>query len=339
MNAFVTGSTGLLGSNLVKQLLGGGHTVKALARSAAKAQQLLGTHPNLTVVVGDLEDIPSFAPQMAGCDLLFHCAAYFREYFGRGDHWPKLKRINVDGTIALLTQAEQQGVQKVIYVSSSAVIGNGAHGGLGDESTPPGAMSVDNLYAKSKVLAEEAISEWLKTHQLPVVLILPTWMYGPQDAAPTGAGQLVLDFLNRNLPAVVPGGSAVVDVRDVAEAMIAAVDKGKSGERYIINNHYQSLAGINQLLAKISNVPAPRIHIPYPAALLLPWLSESAARLRGTETLITVSGIRTMKNGHDVSAAKAKRELGFQPRPFEETLRDTINWYRQFQPEKVGNAS
>lgn len=338
MNAFVTGSTGLLGSNLVKQLLDGGHKVKALARSSAKAQRLLGVHPNLTIVEGDLADIPSFAPQMAGCDLLFHCAAYFREYFGQGDHWPKLKAINVDGTIALLTQAEQQGVQKVIYVSSSAVIGNGVNGKAGDESTPPGVMTADNLYAKSKVLAEEAIAKWLPHHQLPVVLILPTWMYGPQDAAPTAAGQLVIDFLNRNLPAIIPGGSAVVDARDVASAMIAAVAKGKNGERYIINNQYQSLASINQLLAKLSKVPAPRLHIPYPAALLLAWLAETMARLRGTETLITINGIRTMKNGHNVSAAKAKRDLDFQPRPFEETLLDTINWYRQFQPEKVGQA-
>lgn len=338
MNAFVTGSTGLLGSNLVKQLLESGHTVKALARSAAKAQQLLGTHPNLTIVVGDLEDIPGFAPQMAGCDLLFHCAAYFREYFGQGDHWPKLKRINVDGTIALLNQSEQLGLQKVIYVSSSAVIGHGANGKPGDESTPPGAMITDNLYAKSKLLAEEAIAKWLPDHQLPVVLILPTWMYGPQDVAPTGAGQLVLDFLNRKLPGVVPGGSAVVDARDVAAAMIAAVEKGKSGERYIISNHYHSLADINRLLAKVSQVPAPRIHIPYPVALLVAWVSETTARLRGTDTLITVNGIRTMKNSHAVSATKAERELDFRPRSFEETLRDTINWYRQFQPEKVGQA-
>jgi dihydroflavonol-4-reductase len=339
MNAFVTGSTGLLGSNLVQQLLEAGYCVKALARSAEKAKRLLGAHPNLTIVVGDMEEITGFAPALAGCDLLFHCAAYFREYFGNGDHWPKLKRINVDGTIELFTQAERHGLQKVIYVSSSAVIGNGTHGQPGDESTPPGIMSAENLYAKSKVLAEEAIAQWLQSHHLPVVLILPTWMYGPQDAAPTAAGQLVIDFLNRNLPAIIPGGSAVVDVRDVASAMIAAVEKGKSGERYIINNEYQSLAAINRLLAKISGAPAPRIHIPYPAALLLAWLSEGVARLRGTETLITVNGIRTMKNGHDVSAAKAKRELGFQPRPFEATLRDTVNWYRKFQPEKLGSAS
>ena len=338
MNAFVTGSTGLLGSNLVKQLLDGGYTVKALARSASKAQQLLGTHPKLTIVVGDMENIPSFAAQMAGSDLLFHCAAYFREYYGQGDHWAKLKRINVDGTIELFTQAEEKGVQKVIYVSSSATIGRGPNGQPGDESTPPGALTAGNLYAQSKVLAEEAIATWLKSHSLPVVLILPTWMYGPQDAAPTGAGQLILDYLNRNLPGVVPGGSAVVDARDVANAMITAVEKGKSGERYIISNQFQTLGHINQLLAKISNVPAPRMYIPYPVALLVAWCSETVARLRGTETLITVNGIRTMKNALDVSAAKAKRELGFHPRSFEETLRDTINWYRQFQPEKVGKT-
>lgn len=337
MNAFVTGSTGLLGSNLIKLLLEQGWQVTALARSSEKARRQLGDSPNLTIVQGDMEEIAGFAAKMKGCDLLFHVAAYFREYYGSGDHWAMLEKINIKGTVSLLDEALKQGIQKVIYVSSSGVIGVPDNGKPGDEATPPGDMQTQNLYMKSKVLAEQAIAEWHKTHSLPVVLILPTWMWGPQDAAPTAAGQLTLDFLNRNLPAIVPGGSSVVDARDVAQMMIAAVEKGKSGERYIINNEFWSITHIASTLEKITGVAAPKVHLPYPVALSVAWLSETMARLRGTETLLTVSGIRTMQHGHNVTAAKAQRELGFRPRPFTETLRDTVAWYQQNQPEKIKN--
>lgn len=328
MHAFVTGSTGLLGSNLVRLLLDRGHTVVALARSADKAHKLLGESSRLHIVVGDMEDVAGFAPHLQNADVLFHTAAYFREYYGAGDHWARLEKINVQGTIKLLEEAERHGVGKVIYVSSSGVIGTRPDGQPGDESTPPDEAAERNLYIKSKVLAEAAITDWLKTHTLPVVLILPTWMHGPQDAAPTGAGRLVLDFLHRQLPAIVPGGSAVVDARDVAQAMLLAVERGASGERYIVSNEFWTLAGIAQTLEKISGAPAPRFYMPYPLALAVAWVTETVALLRGQDALITVNGIRTLKHGHEVSAAKAKRVLGVTFRPFEETLRDAMQWYQ-----------
>jgi dihydroflavonol-4-reductase len=338
MKAFVTGSTGLLGSNLVKQLLEQEHEVIALARSPEKARKQLGTSPRLTVVKGDIEDNSTFADAMRGCDVLFHTAAYFREYFGRGDHWAMLKRINVDGTIDLLTRAEQLGVKKTIYVSSSGVIDSHADGTV-DESTPPGPLQESNLYMKSKVLAEQHLLDWLKTHHMPVVQILPTWIWGPGDAAPTSAGQLVVDFLNRKLPGVVEGRMNVVDARDVAQSMIAAVETGRSGERYIISNRSITLAEIMKMLEAASGVPSPRMFIPYRMALVVATLSEAMARLRGTETLITVQGIRTLQDRSVLSAAKARRELGMTVRPMEETIRDAVAWYRANQPEKVANAA
>jgi dihydroflavonol-4-reductase len=339
MKAFVTGSTGLLGSNLTRLLLEQGYEVVALARSPEKARAQLGQSARLSVVRGDIEDNATFVDKLAGCDVLFHCAAYFRESFGSGDHWPKLKRINVDGTIDLLNKAEAAGVKRVIYVSSSATIGHSADGRPGDESTPPDANLDGQLYAQSKVLAEQEIAKWLKTHALPVVLILPTWIYGPQDAAPTAAGQLVIDFLNRQLPAIPPGGSAIVDVRDVAQGMINAVERGRSGERYILNNEYQSLVSINALLEKISGVPATKVHLSYPIAVGMAWVMQTLAALQGKDALITVAGIRTMQNGRDTNAAKARRELGFAPRPFADTLRDTVAWFRANQPDKLKGSS
>ncbi len=326
MKAFVTGSTGLLGSNLVRQLVGAGWEVKALARSKEKAAKLLGD-TRAQVVTGDMENADGFAAELAGCDVLFHTAAYFREYFAPGDHWATLENINVKGTIKLLDEAEKRGVKKVIYVSSSTVIGMKANGEPGDETTPPDAHASENLYAKSKVVAEAAIAEFLKTHSIPVILILPTAMFGPGDAAPTTAGQIILDFIHRKLPVIPPGGFSVVDARDVAQAMIQAVERGKSGERYIINNAYRSLGDIVKQLEQITGIPAPTRQIPYLMALTYAWVMETRARLTGTETVITVNGIRTVGKAYEVKSDKAQRELGATIRPFEDTLRDEIHWY------------
>ncbi len=332
MQAFVTGSTGLLGNNLVRGLVDAGWTVKALVRSARKGQEMPGNLPGVTLIEGDMQDIPAFADQMRGSDVLFHVAAYFREYYQPGDHWPTLEAINVKGTIKLLEAAEQVGVKKTIYVSSSGVIGAPNDGrAFSDEANPPDAFAMSNLYFRSKVLAEQAVAEFLKTHRLPVVLILPTWMWGPGDAAPTTTGRIVQDYLRGAMPAIIPGGSMTVDARDVAAAMISAVECGRSGERYIIGGQKTTLATILKTLEDVSSVHGPRLHIPYVAALTYAWLSETMARRAGRETLVTVEGVRTMNNIFEICSDKAQRELSTRFRPLVDTLRDEVAWYRARQ--------
>lgn len=325
MKAFVTGSTGLLGSNLVRLLLAQGHSVKALARSKEKAARILGD-TKAEIVMGDMQDVAAFADEMAGCDVLFHCAAYFREYYNPGEHWPILQAINVDGVTKILEAAERVGVKKAIHVSSSGVIGH-ENGRPGDESTPPSPITYENLYFKSKILAEERVQAFLKTHQMPVVLILPGWMMGPSDAAPTDAGQVILDLLHGTLPGMIDGGNPIVDARDVAQGMINAVEQGKSGERYIIGGVYHSLNQVAQTVHQLTGVRVPGWTIPYPLALVVAWASETVARLRGTETVMTVSGIRTLHAGVRLNSQKAERELGVSFRPLAETLADEIEWY------------
>jgi dihydroflavonol-4-reductase len=329
MKAFVTGSTGLLGSNLVNLLLEQGWQVKALARSREKAQKLLG-NSGANIIVGDMEDVSAFAAELEGCDALFHVAAYFREYYGSGsDHWTPLKKINVDGTIQLLTEAEKRGVKKTIYVSSSGTLGRTANGQPSDESTPPDEYTKKNLYFWSKVESERALAEWRKTHSMPVVTILPTVMIGPQDAAPTAIGQAVVNLLNNKQPAVPPGGFEFVDVRDVAQAMINAVEKGKDGERYILSEGYHTVAEMAQAVEKASGVPAPRLHLPYPVALAVAWLSEVDGRITNNPPLVTVEAVQTMNRLGMVTASKAKRELGATFRPFEASICDEVLWYQQ----------
>jgi dihydroflavonol-4-reductase len=234
MKAFVTGSTGLLGGNLVNALVAAGHEVKALARSREKAEQALAqalAYAPVEIVVGDMENIPAFAPHMAGSDVLFHTAGYVHEAFGPGDHWPKLEKINVQATRELLTHAETQGVTTAIHTSSTSVLGRSASGVPSDERTPPDDFAQRDPYARSKLLAEQAIAEFLTSHHLRVMLVLPSGIVGPQDMGPSLAGRSIIQILERKLPILPPGGGAMVDARDVATAMIRAAERGLSGER------------------------------------------------------------------------------------------------------------
>jgi dihydroflavonol-4-reductase len=327
MKAFVTGSTGLLGNNLVRLLVEQGYQVKALVRSRQKAERLF-VGLDVEIVEGDMNNVRGFAHALEGCDVLFHTAAYFRDYFQPGDHWRILEEINVKGTNTLLTEAEQRGIKRVIYTSSSGVIGAQSSDLPGDESTSPGREQNWQLYMKSKVLAEKAVYQFLASHSLPVVLILPSTMFGPGDIGPTGTGLMVQNFLQRKIPAIVDGGFSVVDARDVAQSMITAVEKGKSGERYLVSADYLAMADIFKALERVSGVPAPKHSIPYFAILAYAWILERIARVTHNTILITVSSIRTSHLKRRVSANKAIRELGATFRPFEETLRDEVAYYR-----------
>lgn len=327
MKVFVTGSTGLFGSNLVRLLCEQGYSVKALARSKEKADKFI-RETGAEVVLGDLSNIDAFADQMDGCDVLIHAAAYFREYYQPGDHWGMLQKLNVDATIELLKQAENRGYQKAIHISSSGVIGRNADGSPSTEESALNHLAETNLYFKSKVLAEEEIAKFLETSSLPVTLILPGWMHGPGDSAPTSAGQLAIDFVKGDLPGRFDGGMTMVDARDVAQATINAIKRGKSGERYIVAGTYHTMDELTNMLEQASGVPAPKAKIPFPVLMTVAFFSETWARLTNGHTLITRTGIRTLHDKIAISSEKAEQELSVEFRSMQETLNDVVNWYR-----------
>ena len=329
MKAFLTGSTGLLGSNLTQLLLTHGYEVFALARDSNKARRVLGQHSKLKIIQGDMQDISAFAHYLQGCDVLFHTAAYFRESFGLGEHWSKLKAINIDATIQLLETAEAAGVGKAIYVSSSGAIGLTADGSPSDEATPPSALNYENLYFKSKVMGEEAIANFLKTHTLPVVLILPGAIFGPGDAAPTEAGHFVVDFLNGKVPFVMSGGFSVVDPRDVAQTMISAVQLGKSGQRYLVAGRYHSVEKIVQTLARFGNRSVPKIKLPGFAMHFVARLFLLAGWLTGKKPDLTINAVKIMLSEQKFDSSRAVQAFKVSFRPLEETLKDMVVWYEQ----------
>jgi dihydroflavonol-4-reductase len=329
-SAFVTGATGLLGNNLVKTLLERGVRVKGLARDRAKADRQFAGWP-VNIVLGDMEDIDGFAPALEGCDVLFHTAAHFRDSYKGGSHWSKLQSINVDASIKLVQAAHSRGLGRLVHASSIAVL-NGPKGGLIDETMDRKVADADDYY-RSKILSERALRTTLaRLSDFEATFVLPGWMWGPGDLGPTSSGQLVRDFLQQKIPGVVPGSVSLVDARDVAQAMIAAAEKGRNGERYLAAGRHVTIADLLPMMERLSGIPAPTRPIPFALLYLLGGLSELAARTLGKEALLSLATVRVMAAENDRSRfdpAKSERELDLRFRPMEDTIRETIDWIRQ----------
>jgi nucleoside-diphosphate-sugar epimerase len=339
MRTFVTGSTGLLGNNLVRTLLKAGHEVIALARSASKGTRELGD-TSARIVIGDMTDVAGFADALEGVDVVFHTAAYFREYYSPGDHSRFVERINVDATMELARAAHARGVAKMVDTSSSGIIGLGPDGSPGNEQTPPSPLTETNLYFRSKRKVEPLLRQFSREKGFFIVSVLPAWMWGPHDAGPTGSGQLTLDAVRHALPpAIPPGGTSVVDARDVAAGMLRIAEVGRPGERYILSGPFVSLSEIVTRLATLSQGKPPKVHIPFAGAMALAAFAETWSRVTHKPTPLSIEGIRIMNARLAVTAAKAQRELGVTFRPFDETLADCVAWAKARLQKEVSAAA
>jgi len=328
--AFVTGATGLLGNNLVRELLGRGVRVKALARSPAKAQLQFKGLSGLQIVEGDMLAVRKFASALEGVDVLFHTAAHFRDSYAGGNHWKELQATNIDGARDLLSAAYDAGVRRAVMTSSIAVL-DGPRGALINETMVRPVDKADDYY-RSKILADDVAFEAMKSRpDLNINFVLPGWMHGPGDAGPTSAGQVTLDFLNRKLPGVAPGTFSIVDARDVARAMVAAAERGRRGERYLAAGRHMTMAELLKTYEQVTGVPAPKGKLPPLLLLLIATISEAMARLTGKPTLLSLATVRLMLREAErtrFDPAKSERELGLSFRPVAETLRDEIAWFR-----------
>jgi dihydroflavonol-4-reductase len=329
-NAFVTGATGLLGNNLVRLLAERGVRTKALVRSRAKAAQQF---PGLSVeiVEGDMTDVSGFREALRGVDVLFHTAAYFRDsYKGGGKHWDMLYHANVHGTEVLLAAAYDAGVRRVVHTSSGGVL-DGPSGSLIDETMARQEADA-NDYFRSKIVSDRSVLDFANRHpDMHVTLVLPGFMFGPGDIGPTASGQLVLDFVRRKLPGIVPGSFSVVDARDVAACMITAAERGRSGEKYLCAGRHMTMPDLLADLERVSGVKAPTMHIPLGMLFAIAAGYEVYARLTGKPILISLASVRLLAREKDrshMNHAKSKRELDVTFRPFDETLADEIAWYR-----------
>lgn len=326
MQVFVTGGTGLLGNNLVRALRARGHGVKALVRSKKKADALLaGT--GAEIVVGDMRDVSGFASALDGVTAVAHTAAYFREYYAPGDHAASLEEINIKGTLALLAAADARGVRRFVQTSSSGTVGHPTDGSQANEDTPASEAQLRNLYFKSKVDGDRRIGAFVPKSGMTIATVMPGWMFGPGDAGPTNAGRLVMDALAGKLPGVPPGGTSVVDARDVASAIVTMLERDVPGERFVVAGRYHTIREILDAATAAAGKPRIGLSLPPWLALGMAHASETWARLTGGVPMVPLEGVRALLEDFRPSSARAERELGATFRPLEETIRDVVTWY------------
>jgi len=323
LKAFVTGATGFLGSHVARVLADQGADLRLLVRATSNLRNLQGLKAE--TATGDLRDAGSLEKAMSGCDTVFHVAADYRLW--ARDPW-EMYRSNVEGTRAILEAARKNGVSRVVHTSSVATMGFTENGHPADEDSPVSLADMIGHYKRSKFMAEQIALEAGRSG-LYVVTVNPTTPVGEQDVKPTPTGRIVLDFLKRKFPAYVETGLNLVDVRECARGHVAALEKGKAGERYILGGEDLTLKQILDKLAKITGLPSPTVKLPYVFAFVAGVVDEAiTGRLLHREPRATVDTVRMGKKKMFASSSKAQRELGWKIVPVEDALRRAVNWFR-----------
>ncbi len=329
MNCFVTGASGFIGANLVHELLARGHRVKALLRPNADLRGLAGL--DYERVPGDVNDRDSYTAALRGCDWCFHVAASYHLWLR--DYAP-MYAANVDGTRNVLEAAIQARCSRIVYTSTVGCIGlpqtvRRRTSSPTDETAQNSEAHMSNDYKISKWRAEQVALE-LAAKGAPVVIVNPSAPIGPRDVKPTPTGQVIVDFLNRKMPAYLDTGLNWVHVRDVAIGHILAAEKGRIGERYILGNAEGNLSMKDAfaLLQEITGVPAPKFQVPYGIAFAAACVDETISKFTGKPPKAPLGGVRMARYKMYFNPQKAIRELGLPQTPPRQALADAVEWFR-----------
>jgi len=297
--------------------------LRLLVRSTSNMKNLEGLKAE--TATGDLRDSASLEKAIAGCEVVFHVAADYRLWVRDP---AEMYRSNVEGTRALLDAARKNKVRCVVYTSSVATIGFTGNGRDADEDSPVSLADMIGHYKRSKFMAEQVALEMGRGANC-VVTVNPTTPVGEQDVKPTPTGRIIVDFLKRKFPAYVETGLNLVDVRECARGHVAALEKGKSGERYILGGENLTLKQILDKLGAISGLPSPKVKLPYFVAYAAGAVDQTVSgRLLGREPRATIETVRMGKKKMWASSAKAERELEWKSMPADDGLRRAVEWFR-----------
>ncbi|HJW14926.1 MAG TPA: hopanoid-associated sugar epimerase [Thermoanaerobaculia bacterium] len=319
----VTGGTGFLGAHVVRALLRRGRSVRCLVRETSRRTNLEGLE--IEVATGDVTDPASLSRAMAGVETAYHCAADYRLYAADPR---ELYASNVAGTENVLCAASRAGARRVVHTSSVGALGLAPGGSPADETTPVEAASMIGHYKRSKYDSERIAESWA-ARGLPVVIVNPSTPVGEYDIKPTPTGQMIVDFLNRRMPAYVETGLNLVDARDVAEGHILAAERGRIGEKYILGNRNMTLKEILDALSRLTGLASPRLRLPHWVPLTAAAADTLAARLTGRVPRVPLEGVRMARHKMFFDSGKAVRELDFPQTPVEEALARAVAWFRE----------
>ena len=316
---FVTGSTGFVGHHVAMALRDAGHEVRALVRDGTATRLPQGCTP----VRGDLRRAGELVPALRGCRYLVHVAGAYSFHPRERD---LLRRVNVDGCRGLLAAAHLAGLERAVVTSSSSTVGPMRDGVPATEESAGQGDDHRSAYHASK-LDQERVA---LAARLPVVLVLPTAPVGERDLRPTPTGEMVVTFLRGRMVGVVDGGMNVVDVRDVARAHVAALQRGRDRVRYLVGGENLSFAELFGVLAEVSGRPRPRRRIPYAVALAAGLADEARCRLLpASRPAVPLEGVRMSRHRMFVDDTRARAELGHRPSPVAPALERAVRWYRE----------
>jgi dihydroflavonol-4-reductase len=315
MVAVVTGASGHVGANLIRALINKGHPVRAL-------QALDGL--DVDTVSCDICDIDSLCDAFKGADVVYHLAARISISM---DDWPLLENVNVTGTRNVVEASISCGVRRLIHFNSIHALVQEPLDTPIDESRPL-AESDHVPYSRSKALACKEVINGTKKG-LDTIILTPTGIIGPNDYQLSHFGEVLLSMAHGKLPALVASGFNWIDVRDVVECAIRAEKHAPSGTHYVLSGHWVSLRELASLVEEITGIPAPRIVLPIWLVRIGIPVFNVLYRWSGKRPLYTRGSMESLRGNLNISHDRATNDLGFQPRPFKETILDTLRWFDQ----------
>jgi dihydroflavonol-4-reductase len=322
MKVLVLGATGQLGSNLVRALLAKGHQVRALVRHASKAPTLQGLP--VERVNGDLNNAESLVRACDGVQVVYHAAGYYPT-----ETLPAKTAVTLAlaETRKVLDAVRRASVERLVFASALTTIGFPSPGRLADEECAFMPLFPENPYLMAKAAMEDEILKAARDG-VPAVVVNPTAFFGPYDSKPSSGTQILM-VARRQMPAYIDGPINVIDVRDVAEGMIRAAERGRNGERYILGNWNTTQKQLNALIARVAGVMAPLVPVPFALArygsAVGEWVFKTVFRRPPPVPAFFVEALRHMQQ-YDCS--KAIRELDYPRNPVEDAIRDALSWFR-----------
>lgn len=321
MTVVVTGATGHIGANLVRALITKGRPTRSLVHVNRQAIEGLDTE----IAQGDIRDQESLCRAFSGAEVVYHLAANISLMM---DDWPLLEAVNVIGTRNVVEACLRCSVPRLVYFSSIHALVQEPLSTPVDESRHLIESRHCPPYDRSKAAAEKEVRRGIE-QGLDAVIINPTAIIGPHDYEPSYFGEALLALANRKLPGLVTGGFDWVDVRDVVEGAMRAEEQAPTGAKYLLSGHWVSICDIANMVADFTGVPAPRFVCPLWLARLGAPVVTAFNSLSEKWPLYTGVSMRALRSNRNISHQKATRELGYQPRPFRETLIDTLRWFEE----------
>ena len=323
MPIFVTGGTGFLGKQVIKELNRLDEDVHLLVRKNSNVEEI--DNKRLKIFPGDVTNIRTIREALKGCKTIFHMASLVKAWVRNPSEF---YRVNVEGLKNVMECALEEGVSKFVYTSSFMAIGP-SNGKINTEETQHDPDHLHNHYERTKYIADQLTAGYLNKG-LPVITVYPCVIYGPGEITEGNlVVRIILDFLEQKIPGILGDGSKLwnyVFVTDVVKGHLLAMEKGKIGEKYILGGENISMGNFFKLIEALSGINAPRRHIPFWIAKMSARYDELIARISGKTPKHTPSIIEIYKHDWAFSSEKAEQELGYTHISLKEGLDRTLDW-------------